>query len=655
MAFNTALSGLRAANADLSVIGHNIANASTVGFKASRAEFADVYANSILGSGRLSIGSGALLADVTQQFGQGNITFTNNVLDLSINGNGFFVMEEGGAVSYGRAGQFQLDNQGFMVSNQGKRLQGFTADASGNINGVSDDLQINVQTQPPQQTTEVSGEFNLDAGELPVPFGARSSAGIQVGVARSGTDNGYAAETIRFTAIDGTTNDLVIPRPAGGPGTEASAIASLANAIPGVSAGATAQATLSSITIPNASTLTLNGQVIGGQNATANSIANTINALAGTGSLPGYSAVSAGGQVTVTNESGDDLQFVLSGAAGDAVTVTGVDTAATAVTISGSGTSTVGGTVTLAMDEDLSAQFTVGGNNIFAVDPLNAGYVRTTRSFDPADPTTYNHATALTVFDSLGSSHVMTQYFVKESDLDVGVTNTWRMYVQIDGQDVGDPNTAAADAGAATPANFRLFFNADGSLDQNQSDQILISNWTPLDAAGNPTGALGPQNVVNGGSAMIPDPPISSNFVVDLTGTTQFGSLFAVNDVSQNGFAVGRLAGVEIGGSGIIFARFTNGQSQTLGQIALADFANQQGLAPAGDTEWTETFESGGAVIGAPGSAALGTIQSGALEESTTELSEELVKLIIAQRNFQANAQTIQTADAVTQTIINIR
>ncbi|MEQ8693075.1 MAG: flagellar hook-basal body complex protein, partial [Pseudomonadales bacterium] len=105
---------------------------------------------------------------------------------------------------------------------------------------------------------------------------------------------------------------------------------------------------------------------------------------------------------------------------------------------------------------------------------------------------------------------------------------------------------------------------------------------------------------------------------------------------------------------GVVVARFTNGQNSTLGQIAVADFTNTQGLSAVGDTAWIETSQSGAPVVSAPGSGSLGGISSGALEESNVELSEQLVQLIIAQRNFQANSRTISTADEITQTIINI-
>src|SRR5690606_24475149 len=125
MSFNTALSGLRPANQDLAVTGNNIANASTVGFKASRAEFGDVYANSILGTGSRTPGSGVLVQDIAQQFDQGNISITNNSLDLAISGNGFFILSDQGSPVYTRSGVFGVDNQGYVVGSQNARLQGF--------------------------------------------------------------------------------------------------------------------------------------------------------------------------------------------------------------------------------------------------------------------------------------------------------------------------------------------------------------------------------------------------------------------------------------------------------------------------------------------------------------------------------------------------
>ena len=142
---------------------------------------------------------------------------------------------------------------------------------------------------------------------------------------------------------------------------------------------------------------------------------------------------------------------------------------------------------------------------------------------------------------------------------------------------------------------------------------------------------------------------------IDYSNTTQFGSPFSVNALTQDGFATGRLSGIDIDPSGIVSARYTNGQAQQLGKIAMASFANPQGLGQQGDTVWSETFTSGGRILGEASTGTFGLIQSGALEASNVDVAAQLVNLITAQRNYQANAQVISTENTVTQTIINIR
>jgi flagellar hook protein FlgE len=166
MAFNIGLSGIRAASVDLEVTGNNVANASTVGFKESRAEFADVYTSSILGTGTKPVGSGVLVDNVRQEFSQGNISGTENALDMAIDGTGFFVLNDNGSESYTRAGYFSLDKDGFVVANSGARLQGYEANGDGVVNGVLGDLQIVIGNQPPALTSRMSSILNLDASEL---------------------------------------------------------------------------------------------------------------------------------------------------------------------------------------------------------------------------------------------------------------------------------------------------------------------------------------------------------------------------------------------------------------------------------------------------------------------------------------------------------
>ena len=224
----------------------------------------------------------------------------------------------------------------------------------------------------------------------------------------------------------------------------------------------------------------------------------------------------------------------------------------------------------------------------------------------------YNSSTSATVFDSLGNDHTLSLFFSKLDP--VTNPNEWNVRTLVDGV-LEDTTTVT--------------FNNDGSYNSPANIPVTF----------NPGGGAVPGQTVT----------------VDLANSTQYGSTFSVNSISQDGFTSGQLLGVDIDDTGIIFARFSNGQSQARGQIILANFANTQGLQPVGDTAWAETFTSGAPVVSDPGTAGLGLIQSNALEESNVDLTGQLVRMILAQRNFQANAQTIQAEDTVTQTIINLR
>lgn len=421
MAFDTAVSGIKAASADLGVIGNNIANSSTTGFKTSRAEFADVYATSLLGAGGNAIGKGVTLASVTQEFTQGNISFTNNALDLAISGNGFFQLSDEGAALYTRAGNFQVDNGGYIVNNEGHRLQAFQIDNLGNITGQIGDLQLDTSLIDPNPTGEVDMTTNLDS---------RQSAPLT---------------------------------PFGGP----------------------------------------------------------FDAFASPPTAP--------------------------------------------------------------------------------------------------DPDSYNDTTSTTIYDGLGNPHVLSMYFVKTAN-----ANEWDVHTLVDGVTTSGPDT--------------LTFQSNGQFDPATLPvEVSIAGWTPLNSAGDPTGAS------------------VQSFNVALSNSTQFGTDFAVSTITQDGFTTGQLRGLEIDDTGVAFARYTNGQARALGQVAVAGFTNPNGLQPLGDTNWSETFSSGPATLGEPGTSGLGVLQSGALEDSNVEITEQLVNMIVAQRNFQANAQVIQTEDAVTQTVINLR
>jgi flagellar hook protein FlgE len=232
--------------------------------------------------------------------------------------------------------------------------------------------------------------------------------------------------------------------------------------------------------------------------------------------------------------------------------------------------------------------------------------------FDPTDPNTYNRTTSLTVYDSLGAAHSQSLYFVK-----TGTANQWQVYNYVDGTAVGGAQT--------------LQYSPTGALTSPSPGQIALPGYTPT----------------TGAAAM--------NITLDFGNSTQFGDTFGLSSLTQDGYTTGRLTGIEVGADGVVQARYTNGVSTPLGEVAMTNFANPQGLQPQGNNAWAETSESGQPRRGQAGTAEFGAVQGGALESSNVDLTAQLVNMITAQRNFQANAQMIQTDDQITQTVINIR
>lgn len=535
MPFRIALSGLNAASSELRVIGHNVANSSTVGFKKARAEFADIFAASGLGTTANAIGAGVRIASVSQQFTQGNIGFTDNNLDLAISGQGFFRLDDNGVTVFTRAGQFGVDRDGYVVNSAGQVLTAYGADATGNITGAIDQLRLDTSDIEPAQTTAVTTGINLDSSS-DIPAAPVASADLTLsGSVLDTNDSPYTTPTA-FTLVDNYGNQV--------------ANAALEWTYSGAGAVWTAE-------------LLVNG-------------ASTSPA--------------ATASVNVGTDTSATLSWDPDGAAG------------------------AQNAITLTMDVSALSSQTVAASSS-DIDATADGAVQGT--FSAADASSYNNSTSLTIYDSLGASHLATMYFRK-----TGTPNEWESYIFVDDAQVDGP--------------VGLTFTSAGALSE--------INGTATPPAIFTTSAFTPSG---GASAM--------TMALDLNNITQYGSAFSVNQLSQDGYATGRLSGVDIAGNGTITARFTNGQSRTLGQIALANFGNAQGLRQLGDTSWAETYESGAALVSAPGTGSLGLIESGALEGSNVDLTEQLVGMITAQRNFQANAQVIQTADTVQQAIINIR
>jgi flagellar hook protein FlgE len=532
MGFQQGLSGLNAASKNLDAIGNNVANTTTVGFKQSRAEFSDVYAASLSGAGSGNIGLGTQVAAVTQQFTQGNITATNNPMDVAINGRGFFRMSQNGSISYTRNGQFQMDKNNYIVDARGLQLTGFAVNATTGVLDTSTPvpIQLNTGDQDPRVTgggttkPGVNGQLNLDSrNKIIPPAAAVMTPAMTTAAATVDTAVGLAAVVLSAP-----------PSPA-----------------------ADALSTLGNIT------------------AAANTAAGLVPAIPA-----------------------DEKNAAISEAA---AIISAATTAANAALADGTTTKAAATAVTPAT---------------LVVDT----------SFNYQDPTTFNQSTSLAVYDQQGNPYSQTLFF-KKTDI-----NTWEVYSTLtnpDGVVTPLPPPAAQTLTAI------LLFNANGTL-----------------AATVPTPATA--TVPAGGFVLT---GTSFTYPVSFTGTSQFGSSFGVNALSQDGFSSGKLTGTSIGPDGSINGRYTNGQTKVLGQVTLTNFQNPQGLQPQGNNQWGETAASGNAVpvAGVAGTGSLGVLQASAVEDSNVDLTAELVNMITAQRVYQANAQTIKTQDQVLQTLVNLR
>ena len=422
MGFQQGLSGLNASSKNLDVIGHNIANANTTGFKASRAEFAEMVAASMGGGGN-NYGIGVEVAAVAQQFSQGNVNVTGNNLDVAINGNGFFkVQQADGSAAYTRAGNFKLDKTGDLVTNGGAQVMGFRVDPATGLS-TSEAQPLSFPTGAPiqaKQTESIKATLNLDAR-------AKDSAG------------------------DATATPPV-----------------------------------------------------------------------------------------------------------------------------------------------------------------------------PATPRS-TYGTSINVYDTQGVATPVNLYFMKTAN-----PNEWAVYNQLDDPTAVPPVTAISLGTIA--------FDENGKIDPATATLTLTVSPTA-----NP----------NAGTAA----PAVANFPVDIdmSGATQFGSKFAVADLSQDGYASGDLTSINISNDGMVMASYSNGVTRSEAQVALANFRNPQGLLAVGGNNWVESFDSGPAVLGKPGDGNFGALRSGALEDSNVDLTAELVNMMTAQRAYQANAQTIKTQDQVMSTLVNLR
>ncbi|MEN4922870.1 flagellar hook-basal body complex protein [Achromobacter spanius] len=498
MGFGQGLSGLNAAAQNLDVIGNNIANSGTVGFKSSTTSFADVYASS-------RVGLGVKVAAISQRFTVGTVNGGGGEYDIAIDGaKGMFrVTDQSGAVMYTRNGEFLVDKNNFIVNAQGYRMTGYPPGAVG-ANPV--ELQLPTANVAPQATSTATTVANLDANAKVI----------------------YTVDTVTTPAVNGSV------------------------------------------------TLTASG---GG-------------AVTGT--------------YTFTRNATGDLTWVTTPPDGD------YGAAPNLITIDAASPNP-GGIATGDITQ-------VAGYTNYTAAVTELG-----KPFDPKLSDSYTNASPMTVFDSLGNSHQVMQYFVKRPA--VGGTSVYDVYYTMDGQAMA-PTT---EAGGVWGNPQQFTFNNAGTL--TSAPTVTLSFAQP------------------GGTATPADP---LSIAVNYTGTTQYGSNYKLV-AKPDGYTSGEFSGINISGDGSLVASYTNGETQVVGTIVLADFANLQGLQPVGNNAWKETAASGQPILGQPGSNGMSTVVGQATESSNVDMSKELVNMIIAQRTYQANSQTIKTQDEIMQVLMNLK
>ncbi|MCV2401507.1 flagellar hook protein FlgE [Marinomonas sp. C2222] len=565
MGFNTALSGIKASADFLSVTGNNIANSDTTGFKKSRIEFDDLYNSSVLGAGSgNSIGSGVSVSKVAQEFSPGNLSYTDNNLDIAIDGSGFFIIDGGVAQSYTRAGNFKLDQDGYFVTNNGANLQGYNA-VDGLIGGSLESMKIPTGRIPPEKTSEMELKFNLDSESEDVPpFVAKEFDPVD-------PDTYTYTQTQGVVDAEGKTNII----------TYYYAKSRLPN-------------TYQVYATVNGNMTGDDGQPFMGQTfATFNSAKSNVD-YNGDG----------------VNEEPYELLYV--GATEPNLTDIGAGTK-TPLSVNG----TLGGLAIAGTLNPEEMQDTTGVAR---------------EEFDPLEPSTYTYGNTRTIYDSLGESHTIGYYFIKQ-----GEENTYELKVTMDG-DEKFVNPLTGEETFYLESDTMVSFDEAGNLlgTYRGLPPFSVSEPINLELVG-----LDPTNRA-----------FTTSF--DFTGSTQY-ALNSSDNFEQDGYTAGELQGVSFDNDGFLIANYTNQQTATLGQIALATFDSTDGLVPNGHTSWLASTNSGQADIGRPNSGVFGKIQGGSLEESNVELTTELVALIEAQRNYQANSKTLETENAVTQTIINLR
>ncbi len=633
----SALSGLQAHESWISVIGNNLANANTPGFKSARAVFSDQFSQTLrfasLPSGTLGgrnpmqLGLGVQLADIGRNFEQGALTNTGRAFDLALNGGGHFMVTDGVNSLYTRVGLFGLDATSRLVDQRtGYQVLG--------LNGQP--IAIDTTSLfPPQATSEVAFAGNLSATITgPLAHELTSASAMKEG--SPATLTGTAIGPFTIPVGQTFTMNLVVnggaPQTISVPGSAAPytalQIATLINALP--NAGVTASDVGGALQIvTNTTGAATNVRVLPGASGT-----NLAGLLGLPSNLVSGTEVDATSTTPLNSLPSNKIDYQ----AGDVIEVSGVDQDGTPILASftygaaNNGT-TIGdlvafldstysgatasfdpatGLITLLGDvtgeSPLSMALSDQGGSIKTDWPQHA-FITTTAGAGPDEV-----SASIEVFDPAGTSHSVELTYQRQDD------GSWNVIPM-------------SDEGTVTGTLTGLRFNTDGSiaaLPVPSTFTVQFDNQSP-------------QNVeLEFGTPGLFD------------GVTQFGQASNVYATSQDGYGVGSLSNISVNADGDIQGFYSNGQIQSLGELGIASFVNDNGLREIGDNLFAETPNSGVRTVSKGSQGKAGAVVGGALEGSNVQVAEEFVRLIEAQRGFQANARVITTTDEVLGELVNL-
>jgi flagellar hook protein FlgE len=688
------VSGLRNHQTRMDVIGNNIANVNTVGFKSSRVTFAEAFAQLLQGASRppgdlgginpIQIGLGSKIGSIDMNFSQGNLESTGQTTDLAIQGDGFFVVSDGSRTFYTRAGNFQLDANGRMVSPaNGFKVQGINADSAGQLSTGSTvtDIQLPFgQKSPAKATSELKLTGNLDSRDQPLGT-VLATAGKVFAIEQStsnagaGSDvsglyaNGAANAQILGMVPNGTTVTVTVgansqtytyvPQDTGAANSDFHSLLDLRNEIASDFGGDFAAITLNDATGAVDFTAGATGQTLSitsSNPALLKSLgaANGTIAAGATSSTDQFSHVATQTDLVVNLRNGQGANLGL--ADGDAVTMA-ANKGGTALGITNPVVTVAAGTTNYgqllaAIDSSLgitnidgaaidtasgALKITGDGGSANALTGLNiqsggAGAAAFNAIFGSV-PGNYieqqaaadvTHDIALTVYDSIGNPVDLSMKFTK----DPTAQNRWLWTATV-----------------PSPAN--ITGGGDGAVTFDSNGRLETFTYT---------GGASSLQVDPGTGATSPvDIKLDSGKLGEVNGLSQFAAPSNAVASSQDGYPMGNLQDISVDSRGVITGYFSNGINQTLAQIALASFNNPTGLLREGDNVYSESGNSGGAIVGYAGTSNQSTITPGALESSNVDLSEEFTSMIIAQRGFQANARIITTADEMLNELVQLR